>query len=160
MASFQAVKKVVNLAPTVRALPTGIPVAPLLNLAARAPTSGHEHAHSASVPRADVQPQWAGGVSRTSCGLISKTFINGKYCLFLGLCQKKKRPKNTEINLKCSPDIPKPPVSVSPLLGCRKRSSGCARLFSLPCQQFRQQPCALLLHGWFTWRSIRVCRQI
>ncbi|KAF8225828.1 ubiquinol-cytochrome c r [Tricholoma matsutake] len=76
MASFQAVKKVVNLAPTVRALPTGIPVAPLLNLAARAPTSGHEHAHSASVPRADVQPQWAGGVSRTSCGLISKTFIN------------------------------------------------------------------------------------
>ena len=77
MASFQAVKKAINLAPTVRTLPTGVPVAPLLNLAACAPSSGHNHTHGASGPRADVQPRWAGGVSRTSYGMVSRTFVNG-----------------------------------------------------------------------------------
>jgi ubiquinol-cytochrome c reductase iron-sulfur subunit len=81
MASFQAVKKAVNLAPTVRALPNGVPVAPLLNLAVRAPSSGHDHAHNASGPRADVQPRWAGGASRTPSGLVSRTFTNGE-CQF------------------------------------------------------------------------------
>ncbi|KAH9487072.1 hsp70 nucleotide exchange factor fes1 [Psilocybe cubensis] len=72
MATFQAVKKAVTLTPTVRALPSGIPHAPLLNLAARAP---HDpHAHGAAGPRADAAPQWAGGVSRTASGLVSKTF--------------------------------------------------------------------------------------
>ncbi|KAG6869149.1 hsp70 nucleotide exchange factor fes1 [Termitomyces sp. T159_Od127] len=75
MASFQAVKKAVNLAPTIRASPKGIPVAPLLNLAVRAPSSGHDH-HGPSGPRADVQPKWAGGVSRSSAGLVSKTYLN------------------------------------------------------------------------------------
>jgi ubiquinol-cytochrome c reductase iron-sulfur subunit len=82
MAAFQAVKKAVNLAPTVRILPTGVPVAPLLNFAARAPSSGHDHAHEASGPRADIQPRWAGGLSQSSSGLVSRTFVNGEYHFF------------------------------------------------------------------------------
>lgn len=76
MATFQAVKKAVTLTPTVRALPSGVPVAPLLNLSARAPHDPHAHGHSAG-PRSDVAPQWAGGVSRSSSGLVSKTFTTG-----------------------------------------------------------------------------------
>jgi ubiquinol-cytochrome c reductase iron-sulfur subunit len=79
MASFQAVKKAVNLVPTVRTFPTGVPIAPLLNLSARPPSSGHDHTHGASGPRADVQPRWAGGASRTTYGLVSRTFVNGEY---------------------------------------------------------------------------------
>ncbi|KAG5353450.1 hypothetical protein C0989_006606 [Termitomyces sp. Mn162] len=75
MASFQAVKKAVNLAPTIRASSKGVPVAPLLNLTVRAPSSGHDH-HGPSGPRADVQPKWAGGVSRSSAGLVSKTYLS------------------------------------------------------------------------------------
>ncbi|KAF8202933.1 ubiquinol-cytochrome c reductase iron-sulfur subunit [Pholiota molesta] len=72
MATFQAVKKAVSLTPTVRTLPSGIPFAPLLNAAARAP---HDpHAHGESGPRSDVAPRWAGGPSLTSSGLVSKTF--------------------------------------------------------------------------------------
>lgn len=81
MASFQAVKKAINLAPTVRTLPTGIPVAPPLNLAARVPSSAHNHTHGASGPRADIQPRWAGGVLRTSYSIVSRTFSNGE-CRF------------------------------------------------------------------------------
>ena len=43
MATFQAIKKAVTgtPTPTVRALPNGIPYAPLLNLAAKAPHDTH-----------------------------------------------------------------------------------------------------------------------
>ena len=41
MATFQAIKKAVTLMPTVHALPNGIPYAPLLNLAAKAPHDTH-----------------------------------------------------------------------------------------------------------------------
>ncbi|THV06053.1 ubiquinol-cytochrome c reductase iron-sulfur subunit [Dendrothele bispora CBS 962.96] len=74
MASIQAAKKSLSLAPTVRTLPSGVPAAPLLNLAARAPADHHAHGHGAAGPRADVPPQWAGGVSR-SFGLSSKTLL-------------------------------------------------------------------------------------
>lgn len=75
MASIHAAKKVVTLAPTVRTLATGVPNAPLVNLAARAPAS-HGHGHGAAGPRSDVPPKWVGGVSMTSSGLVSKTYLN------------------------------------------------------------------------------------
>lgn len=81
MATFQAVKKAVTLSPTVRTLSSGVPNAPLVNLAAKAP-AGHGHGHGASGPRSDVAPKWAGGVSNAHSGLSSKTYMNGKYaCL-------------------------------------------------------------------------------
>ncbi|KII93721.1 hypothetical protein PLICRDRAFT_131796 [Plicaturopsis crispa FD-325 SS-3] len=79
MASFQAVKKAVTIAPTVRVLPTGIPSAPLLNLAARAPAGHDDHGHGAHGPRADVAAKWVGGVSTSSsAGLVSKTFSTAR----------------------------------------------------------------------------------
>ncbi|KAG9314561.1 Rieske [2Fe-2S] iron-sulfur domain-containing protein [Chiua virens] len=75
MASFQAVRKSVNIPPTVRALPSGLPSAPRLNLAARAPADGHEHGHGVA-PRSDAPRSFAGGVRTTSAGLISKTYIS------------------------------------------------------------------------------------
>jgi ubiquinol-cytochrome c reductase iron-sulfur subunit len=79
MTAFQAVKKAVTATPTVRTLPSGIPIAPLINLAVRAPASGHHHDHASPAPRSDVPPRWAGGVLRSSSsGLISKTLITGE----------------------------------------------------------------------------------
>lgn len=78
MATFQAVKKAVTLTPSVRTLPSGIPYGPLLNLAVRAPHDTHSHGHSEPGIRSDVAPRWAGGVSRTSSGLVSKTFTTGQ----------------------------------------------------------------------------------
>ncbi|KIJ68619.1 hypothetical protein HYDPIDRAFT_82754 [Hydnomerulius pinastri MD-312] len=74
MASFQAVRKSVTLPPTVRALPSGLPSAPRLNLAARAPSDGHGHGHGAG-PRADVPSRFTGGIKTTSAGLVSKTVV-------------------------------------------------------------------------------------
>jgi ubiquinol-cytochrome c reductase iron-sulfur subunit len=80
MASYQAVKKAATLAPTVRTSGAGVPVAPLLNLAARAPADGHAHSHGAASPRTDVPPKWASNVSRSpSSGLVSKTFAIRKF---------------------------------------------------------------------------------
>jgi ubiquinol-cytochrome c reductase iron-sulfur subunit len=76
MATFQTVvKKAVTLSPTVRTLPSGVPAAGLLNLAARASSSDHAHSHGAQGPRSDVAPKWTGGISRTASGLVSKTFV-------------------------------------------------------------------------------------
>ena len=76
MATVYIAKKAVTIAPTIRTLPSGVPVAPLLNLAARAPASSHHgHSHSPAGPRADTPPSWAGGVSRTQTGLVSKTYM-------------------------------------------------------------------------------------
>jgi ubiquinol-cytochrome c reductase iron-sulfur subunit len=72
MASY-AVRKSINLAPTVRALPNGIPSAPRLNLAARAPSDGH--GHGAAGPRADIPTRLTGAVTNPSVGLVSKTFV-------------------------------------------------------------------------------------
>ncbi|KAF8898435.1 Rieske [2Fe-2S] iron-sulfur domain-containing protein [Infundibulicybe gibba] len=101
MATFQAVKKVVNLAPTVRTLPSGIPAAPLLNLAARAPSSGHGHGHGAASPRSDVQPKWSGGVSSTSSGLVSKTYINATTSV-----AHQHRLLHTSVAVKDAPEVP------------------------------------------------------
>jgi len=77
MASLHAVKRAVTLVPTVRTLPNGVPVASLLNLAVKAPHDAHSHGHGAG-PRSDLPPRWAGGISTTSTGLVSKSFTTGK----------------------------------------------------------------------------------
>jgi ubiquinol-cytochrome c reductase iron-sulfur subunit len=84
MATFQAVKKVVTLTSTVRTLPNGIPYGPLLNIAAKAPHDAHSHDHSNTAVRSDSAPRWAGGVVKSSSGLVSKTFTTG-HLFFLPL---------------------------------------------------------------------------
>ncbi|KAG2350623.1 ubiquinol-cytochrome c r [Suillus weaverae] len=74
MASY-AVRKSLNLAPTVRALPNGIPSAPRLNFAARAPSDAHGHGHGAAGPRVDVPTRLTGTITSPSVGLVSKTFV-------------------------------------------------------------------------------------
>lgn len=73
MASFQAVRISVNLAPTVRVLPSGLPNPSRLNLAARAPADGHDHGHGAA-SRSDAPRTFTGGVKTTSMGLVSRTY--------------------------------------------------------------------------------------
>jgi len=76
MATFQAVKKAVTLPPSVRALPSGVPYAPLLNLAVKAPHDAHSHSHSEIGPRHNPAPRWAGGVSRGPSSFATKTFTS------------------------------------------------------------------------------------
>ncbi|KAJ7071494.1 Rieske [2Fe-2S] iron-sulfur domain-containing protein [Mycena amicta] len=73
--AYNGLKKAVTLAPTVRSLPSGVPAAPLLNLAARAPASAHDdHGHAVG-PRTDTPPRWVGGLTQSSSGLVSKSYI-------------------------------------------------------------------------------------
>ncbi|KAF5377641.1 hypothetical protein D9615_005123 [Tricholomella constricta] len=95
MATLQAVKKAVSLAPTVRTLPSGVPVAPLLNFAVRAPHDSH---HGTSGPRADIPPKWTGGVSRTSTGLVSKTYLS--------VPTQQYRLLHTSVARKDAPEVP------------------------------------------------------
>lgn len=82
MATFQATKRATTLAPTIRTLANGVPTASRLNLAARAQPSEHDHAHSQSSSRSDVQPRWSGGASLSSAaGLVSKTVTTSEPCL-------------------------------------------------------------------------------
>ncbi|EPQ61001.1 ubiquinol-cytochrome c r [Gloeophyllum trabeum ATCC 11539] len=75
MAGLQGVvKKAVNLPCTVRSLSSGVPSAPLLNLAVRAPAGHDHHGHGAPGPRSDVPSKWVGGVQRSSSSLLSKTY--------------------------------------------------------------------------------------
>ncbi|KAF4572618.1 hypothetical protein EYR36_007126 [Pleurotus pulmonarius] len=74
MATVRAVKKAVTIAPTVRTLSSGVPAAPLLNLAARDLSAEHGHGSAA---RSDAPARFASGVSRNSpIGLVPKTFAN------------------------------------------------------------------------------------
>ncbi|KDR84847.1 hypothetical protein GALMADRAFT_233267 [Galerina marginata CBS 339.88] len=101
MATFQAVKKAVTLAPTVRALPSGIPYAPLLNVAARAPHDPHSHGHGEVGPRSDLAPRWAGGVSQTSSGLVTKT-----YTTISPSSLSQQRFIHTSVAVKDAPQVP------------------------------------------------------
>ncbi|EIW64961.1 ubiquinol-cytochrome c reductase iron-sulfur subunit [Trametes versicolor FP-101664 SS1] len=78
MAAVQLTKKAITIPPTVRTLASGVPLAPHINLAARAPAGhGHEHGHGAAGPRSDIPARWAGGVSRSpTAGLVSKSYIS------------------------------------------------------------------------------------
>jgi len=83
MASRAVIKKAVNLPVTYPTLATGVPLAPLLNFNARASTleaiefAEHNHTHEVHGHRAAPRAPWAGGVVRSSSGLISTTFVNG-----------------------------------------------------------------------------------
>ncbi|KAI0757350.1 ubiquinol-cytochrome c reductase iron-sulfur subunit [Daedaleopsis nitida] len=68
-------KKAVTLPTTVRTLSSGVPVAPCVSFAVRSPAGhDHDHGHGAAGPRSDAPARWTGGVSRTSSGLVSKSF--------------------------------------------------------------------------------------
>ncbi len=125
MAAVQLTKKALSAPPTVRTLASGIPSAPLVNLAARAPAHGHGHGHGAVGPRSDVPPKWAGGVTATSSGLVCKTFASGlffytfsHYCypLIYSTCHRKPagpttgvfqhRLLHTSVAVKDAPNVP------------------------------------------------------
>ncbi|KAF8305098.1 putative ubiquinol-cytochrome-c reductase Rieske iron-sulfur protein [Clavulina sp. PMI_390] len=78
MAALRSVSRTaINLGPTVTAKPSGVPFAPLLNLAASAPASdAHGHGHSAT--RSDAVPAWAGSSRSSSGSLLSKTNVNAR----------------------------------------------------------------------------------
>jgi len=97
MAAYQAVKKAINLTPTVRALPSGVP-ASSINLAVRAPSDGH--GHGATGPRSDVAPKWIGGVSRTQSGLVSKTLISAPPTTY------QTRLLHSSVSVKDAPEVP------------------------------------------------------
>ena len=80
MATLRALsRKAINVGPTVSQLPSGVPHAVGLNLAATAPADAHgAHAHGgAGAHRADVVPSWAGSSRSKSGSLLSKTYLNG-----------------------------------------------------------------------------------
>ncbi|KAI9572758.1 Rieske [2Fe-2S] iron-sulfur domain-containing protein [Boletus coccyginus] len=97
MATFQAVRKSVNLSPTVRALPTGVPAAPRLNLAARAPANGHGHGHGAA-PRSDAPKSFIGGVKTSS---VSRTYVSPPITSFY-----QPRLLHTSAVAKDAPEVP------------------------------------------------------
>jgi len=100
MTTFQAVKKVVTLTSTIRTLPSGIPYAPLLNFAAKAPHDPHSHGHSDTAVRSDRPPRWAGGILRTSSGLVSKTFTT------VSPSNYQQRLIHTSVAVKVAPEVP------------------------------------------------------
>lgn len=75
MAAVHLSKKAVTVPTTIRALSSGVPVAPLVSHSVRSP-AGHGHGHEA---RSDVPAKWATKVSRTSSGLVSKSFTYGEH---------------------------------------------------------------------------------
>ncbi|KAJ7655195.1 Rieske [2Fe-2S] iron-sulfur domain-containing protein [Mycena polygramma] len=99
--AFNGLKKAVTLTPSVRTLPSGVPAAPLLNLAARAPADPHAHGHGAAGPRTDVAPRWAGGVSRSSSGLISKSYLT-----LPSTTPFTARFMHTSVAVKSAPEVP------------------------------------------------------
>ena len=83
MASRTVIKKAVNLPVTSTTLANGVPFAPLLNFNARAATleaiefAEHNHTNEVHGHRTAPRAPWAGGVVRSSSGLLSTTFVNG-----------------------------------------------------------------------------------
>jgi len=73
---LQTLKKAINLPPTTRILPSGVPLAPLLNLAARDTSADAHHSHAAGT-RSDQPPRWSSTVTTTpSSGFVLRNFIN------------------------------------------------------------------------------------
>ncbi|KAI6005172.1 Rieske [2Fe-2S] iron-sulfur domain-containing protein [Pisolithus orientalis] len=76
MASSSVVRKAINVPPTVRTLPSGIPSAPRLNLAARAPSDGHHHGRGPTL-RSDTPSRFTGGgLKTTPASLLYKTVVS------------------------------------------------------------------------------------
>ncbi|KAG1716332.1 hypothetical protein ID866_816 [Astraeus odoratus] len=100
MASSQAVRKAVTIAPSVRALPSGLPSAPRLNLAARAPSDGHDHSHGPAL-RSDAPSRFTGGLRTGNVGLHYQTvFTSPATTLY------KQRYIHTSAVVKDAPEVP------------------------------------------------------
>jgi len=97
--TFKVVKKAVTLPPTVRTLSSGVPHPTLVNLAAAGGGGHHGHGHSG--PRSDAQPKWSGGTSRSSSGLVSKTFVTSPVSAF-----SQQRYIHTSTPAKDAPNVP------------------------------------------------------
>lgn len=83
MATALSLRKALTAPPTARTLASGVPSAPLLNLAARGPAGhGHGHGHGAAGPRTDTPAKFAGGLSLSSAGPVSRSYINGTCSAF------------------------------------------------------------------------------
>ena len=148
MAAVHAIKNsvVVTITPTVRTLPSGVPTAPFLNLAARAPASSHPHSHGLghAGPRGDAPPRWAGGVSRTSAGLVSTTYLTCMSCF----C-------NTGLHLTKKSQHPPTPTSSNALFIPRSHGK---TLLMYPIFQNTAHPAlkpTVLCH--ISWSEQRVC---
>ncbi|KZS96171.1 ubiquinol-cytochrome c r [Sistotremastrum niveocremeum HHB9708] len=72
---LRAVKTAVNLPPTVRILPSGVPHASLIKLSVRAPASDH-HGHGSTGPRSDKPAKWAAKTYLGAGGLVQKSNVN------------------------------------------------------------------------------------
>ncbi|KAJ7596630.1 Rieske [2Fe-2S] iron-sulfur domain-containing protein [Mycena floridula] len=97
MTSFHAVKKAINLSPTVRTLPSGIPAVPSINLAVRASSDGHGHGSG----RSDIAPRWASGTSRSSSTFLSKTVMNAAPTLAF-----QQRLLHSSVAVRDAPEVP------------------------------------------------------
>ena len=148
MVAAYAVKNavVVTALPTVRTLPSGVPIAPLLNLAARAPSSSHAHGHSHghAGPRGDAPPRWAGGLSRTSAGLVSTTYLTCMSCF----C-------NTGLHLTKTSQHPRTPASSNVLF--IPRLHGKTLLMCLISQNTAHPTLTPIVLCHISWLEQRVC---
>ncbi|KAH8086639.1 Rieske [2Fe-2S] iron-sulfur domain-containing protein [Cristinia sonorae] len=76
MATALSFRKALTAPPTVRTLASGVPSAPLLNLAARGPAGHGHHEHGAVGPRSDTPAKFTGGLSLGTSGFTSRSFLN------------------------------------------------------------------------------------
>lgn len=143
-----AAKKAFTLAPTVRTLASGVPLAPSLNLAAKPLADGHGHGAS----RADKPSAWASSTTLSSAGLISRTAFTGAW-MDAGAAGGVSNPFTSSSNWSL-------PATPALYLRCRKGCTPGARLLTLPCPQHRQEPHVLVLHGRLPWCSLRVDGQV
>lgn len=80
MATLQATRKAINLAPTAAVRASGVPAAARLNLRAVAGEAdhGHGHGHGAQAPRSDKPARWASRAALSPFGLAHATKVNGE----------------------------------------------------------------------------------
>ncbi|KAI6045033.1 Rieske [2Fe-2S] iron-sulfur domain-containing protein [Pisolithus marmoratus] len=98
MASSSVARKAINVPPTVRTLPSGVPSAPRLNLAARAPSGGHHHGNG-PIPRSDTPSRFTGGLKTTPVGPLYKA-------VFSAVSLYQQRHIHTSAVAKDAPEVP------------------------------------------------------
>ncbi|GAA6007984.1 ubiquinol--cytochrome-c reductase catalytic subunit RIP1 [Rhodotorula paludigena] len=78
MATLQATRKAINLAPTAAVRASGVPAAARLNLRAVAGEAdhGHGHGHGAQAPRSDKPARWASRAALSPFGFAHATKVN------------------------------------------------------------------------------------
>ena len=136
-------RKAVNVAPTVTVLPSGVPHAPRLNLAAAGAPSDHHH-HDSHGQRSDLPPSWASTTRLASGSLVSTTRVNSKTPA--PGQSKTIHPAYATLS-SCSHG---PRISLHAHIPHTR--FGCwpvrPRLLSLSCQERQHQPGPFLLYDW------------